>query len=121
MVRGVTETGSIFIGLVPGPLLDRLAAGEQVLLPAHVDGNGIEHMALYLDFSRGPTSFKRLMAGDRVCIPPKHDDDGCLIYPHVCLIVRADNASLLAAAHTLFPGGPLAGALFEHVSVEEPE
>jgi hypothetical protein len=37
------ERGSVVIGLVRGPLLDRLLAGERVCLPRLVDGNGIEH------------------------------------------------------------------------------
>ena len=120
MLRGVTETGSIFIGLVPGALLDRLAAGERVMIPRHIDANGIDHIGLWLDFSGGPRSFTRLIAGERVCIPAVHGDDGRLIHPHVCLFMRADNASLLAAADELFPGGPLPGARFEHVTTEEP-
>mgnify|MGYP001613417320 CR=1 FL=1 len=35
MIRGFTDTGSLFIGLVRGPLLDRLLAGERVCLPGY--------------------------------------------------------------------------------------
>lgn len=37
------ERGSVVIGLVRGPLLDRLLAGERVCLPVLVDGNGLRH------------------------------------------------------------------------------
>lgn len=35
MIRGFTENGSLFIGLVRGALVDRLMAGERVCLPGH--------------------------------------------------------------------------------------
>ena len=43
MIRIVSDNGSIAIGFVRGPLLDRLLAGEQVCLEAYVDGRGLLH------------------------------------------------------------------------------
>ncbi len=43
MIRGYTDTGSLYIGLVRGPLLDKLNAGERVCLPAFTDSNGVRH------------------------------------------------------------------------------
>jgi hypothetical protein len=43
MIRIVSDNGSIAIGLVRGPLLDRLLAGERVCLPGHIDANGLHH------------------------------------------------------------------------------
>lgn len=84
MIRIRDERGSVVIGLVRGPLLDRFLAGERVCLPAHTDANGLHH-------------------------------------PHVCLFLRDTNAELVAAANEYFPGGPLPGARFEHVTTEEPK
>jgi hypothetical protein len=43
MLRIRDERGSVVIGLVRGPLLDRFLAGERVCLPAHTDANGLHH------------------------------------------------------------------------------
>ncbi len=43
MIRGWDEKGAMFIGLVKGPLVDRLLAGERVCLPGCVDSNGLRH------------------------------------------------------------------------------
>lgn len=42
-LRIIDDQGAIAIGLVRGPLLDRLLAGERVCLPSLVDGNGLRH------------------------------------------------------------------------------
>lgn len=46
MIRGFTENGSLFIGLVRGPLVDRLLAGERVCLPGSAAGG--PHVCLFL-------------------------------------------------------------------------
>lgn len=43
MIRGWDDKGAMFIGLVRGPLVDRLLAGERVCLPGYIDGNGLRH------------------------------------------------------------------------------
>lgn len=43
MIRIRDERGSVIIGLVRGPLVDRFLAGERVCLPGHTDGNGVHH------------------------------------------------------------------------------
>ena len=43
MIRIRDERGSVVIGLVRGPLLDRFLAGERVCLPASTDINGVHH------------------------------------------------------------------------------
>lgn len=50
MIRGYTENGSMWIGLVRGPLLDRLIAGERVCIPGHVDASGVRypHVCLFV-------------------------------------------------------------------------
>lgn len=120
MIRIVTETGSVAIGLVPGKLIDRLRAGERVAVPGYVDGRGLVHPALWLDFSGGPLSVALLLAGDRVCIDAVRDESGRLIHPHVCLLYRQSNAELVAAFGKLFPNVQ-PGARFEHASTTEPE
>jgi hypothetical protein len=120
MIRIRDERGSVVIGLVRGPLLDRLLAGERVFLEQYVDGNALEHPALWLDFSGGPRKVQALVAGERVCIPRVVDETGREVHPHVCLFLRDDNAQLLAAATEYFPDGPLPGARFEHVTTKEP-
>lgn len=42
-LRIIDDKGAIAIGLVRGPLLDRLLAGERVCLPVLVDANGLRH------------------------------------------------------------------------------
>ena len=45
MIRGWDNKGAMFIGLVRGPLVDRLFAGERVCLPGH----GIHpHVCLFI-------------------------------------------------------------------------
>lgn len=50
MIRGYTDNGSMWIGLVRGPLLDRLIAGERVCLPGHLDASGVHypHVCLFV-------------------------------------------------------------------------
>jgi hypothetical protein len=43
MIRTRDERGSVVIGLLRGPLLDRFLAGERVCLPEHTDANGLHH------------------------------------------------------------------------------
>lgn len=43
MIRGWDDKGALFIGLVRGPLVDRLFAGERVCLPGHTAANGLHH------------------------------------------------------------------------------
>ena len=43
MIRGYSNNGSLFIGLIRGKLLDRLLAGERVCIPGSVDSNGVVH------------------------------------------------------------------------------
>lgn len=42
-VRARDERGSVVIGLVRGPLLERFLAGQRVCLPAFTDVNGVHH------------------------------------------------------------------------------
>jgi hypothetical protein len=120
MIRIRDDKGACGIGLVPGALFDRLRAGERVLFERYVDLNGIEHPALYLDFSGGPQAVRRLMAGERVCIPRVVDERGAEVHPHVCLFFRDSNDSLIAAADEYWPH-QLPGALRVQVTTEEPE
>lgn len=46
MIRGFTENGSLYIGLLRGPLLDKLLAGERVCLPGSRAGG--PHMCLFV-------------------------------------------------------------------------
>lgn len=46
MIRGFTENGSLYIGLVRGPLLDKLLAGERVCLPGSRAGG--PHVCLFI-------------------------------------------------------------------------
>jgi hypothetical protein len=50
MIRGYTDNGSFYIGLVRGKLLDRLLAGERVCLPGFVDRTGVHypHLCLFV-------------------------------------------------------------------------
>ncbi len=50
MIRGYTENGSMWIGLIRGPLLDRLIAGERVCIPGHLDRSGVHypHVCLFV-------------------------------------------------------------------------
>lgn len=50
MIRGYTENGSMWLGLVRGPLLDRLLAGERVCIPGHLDASGVHypHLCLFV-------------------------------------------------------------------------
>lgn len=43
MIRIVSNNGSLAIGLVRGPMLDRLLAGDRVCLHGFIDGNGLVH------------------------------------------------------------------------------
>lgn len=43
MIRVMDEFGSVVIGLLRGPLVDRFLAGERVCLPAHTDESGLRH------------------------------------------------------------------------------
>lgn len=43
MIRVVSDNGSVALGFVRGPLLDRLMAGERVCLDGFVDPNGLLH------------------------------------------------------------------------------
>lgn len=46
MIRGLSNNGSLYIGLVRGPLLDRLLAGERVCLPGSAAGG--PHVCLFV-------------------------------------------------------------------------
>lgn len=50
MIRGYTDNGSMWIGLVRGELLDRLMAGERVCIPGHLDASGVHypHVCLFI-------------------------------------------------------------------------
>jgi hypothetical protein len=43
MIRGITSGGEHIIGLVRGPLVDRLMRGDRVCLPGLVDANGMTY------------------------------------------------------------------------------
>jgi len=120
MIRGMDDKGAVFIGLVPGALMDRLRAGERVAIPGLVGSNGVSHMGLWLDFSGGPAALARLLAGERVCIPRVVETDGRETHPHVCLFYRESNDALIAATREYFPDGFMPGATLDHVSRDEP-
>ncbi len=120
MIRGMDDKGAVFIGLVPGTLMDRLRAGERVGIPGFVGSNGVSHTGLWLDFSGGPRALARLLGGERVCIPRVVETDGRETHPHVCLFYRESNEALIAALREYFPDGFLPGAELEHVSQDEP-
>lgn len=120
MIRIRDDKGAVGIGLVRGALLDRLVAGERVILERYVDPNGREHPALGLDFSGGPRKVAQLLAGERVCIPRVVDESGAEVHPHVCLFVRGTNRQLLEAANEYWPGRT-DDFLAVHVSDKEPE
>ncbi len=120
MIRGMDDKGAIFIGLVPGTLMDRLRAGERVAIPGHVGANGVSHMGLWLDFSGGPALLARLLGGERVCIPRVVETDGRETHPHVCLFYRESNDALIAVMREYYPGGFMPGAAIDHVSKDEP-
>lgn len=120
MLRGVTETGSVFVGLVPGELVDRLRAGEDVLIPGHTDAAGLVHRGFWLNARGGGRMLQRLFSGQRICVPAVVDEAGIETFPHVCIFYRETNAELMAAANELFPGGLMPGAKVELARPTEP-
>lgn len=50
MIRGYTDNGSMYIGLVRGQLLDKLLAGERVCIPGFIDRSGVHypHVCMFL-------------------------------------------------------------------------
>jgi hypothetical protein len=113
VIRGYTETGSQWVGLVRGPLWDRLKAGETVELPGHTDAKGGVYQPLMLRGGMHSSLAERLERGERVCFPEKPPN------PHYCFFLRDDNAKLLQAVGEYFPE-VLPGAPIEHVSEVEP-
>lgn len=132
MIRGTTDNGSQYIGLVPGELVDRLMSGAPVALPAApVLGLGrvwltldrsVEDVNVLRSFSLsgepvislyGREIAERLLAGDRVCL------EGAGRHPHVCLFYRANNRELLEALDEYFPG-VVPGAPHVHMGNDEP-
>lgn len=134
MIRGFTENGSIYIGLVPGELVDRLMSGERVLLPS-APPLGLSPLWLSLDRSVEEIDVERsftaagdpeitlagrelaecLLAGERVCL------EGHGRHPHVCLFYRASNRELLAALRVYFPDGLVPGAPIVRMGNDEPD
>lgn len=133
MIAGHTETGSLYHGLAAGELVDRLLAGERVLLPGapgaapnvwlSLDRSGAacsETRAITRDGEldvalTGRAIAERLLAGDRVCLSGRPG------FPHMCLFYRATNRELLEACRLYFPDGATPDAVLVVASETEPD
>lgn len=62
MIRGYTDNGSMYIGLIRGKLLDRLIAGERVCLPGFVDASGVHYPHVCLFVGADNAALARKMA-----------------------------------------------------------